>query len=207
MRKVCFYSFQLLLLAAACPAATVVVAGGTAPASVQTNSVFASVDFEDGFFASTSETDSQLALSPFPADWQNVREGTLLCEMAVVSGASNTVTVLFGDCADPALSVTFADGWRLVAPGTFPAEMPLADGAIRTNRLALALRTLDAQGNVHVGATDGAGTARETRFKWPSAAYLPENWPSATVWLAGAEAKLLSLRLKYRPDPSLLIMR
>lgn len=207
MRKVCFYSFQLLLLAAACPAATVVVAGGTAPASVQTNSVFASVDFEDGFFASTSETDSQLALSPFPADWATVREGTFLCEMAVVSGASNTVTVLFGDCADPALSVTFADGWRLVAPGAFPAETPLADGAVRTNRLALALRTLDAQGNVHVGATDGAGAVRETRFKWPSAAFFPENWPSATVWLAGPEAKLLSLRLKYRPDPSLLIMR
>lgn len=197
----------LLLLAATCPAATVAVVGGAAPASVQTNSVFASVDFGDGFFASTSAADSQLSLSPFPADWAAVREGTFLCDMTAVSGASNTVSVLFGDCADPALSVTCARDWSLLTPGTFPAEALADDGAVRTNRLSLTLRILDAQGNVRVSATDGTGVVRETRFRWPSPAFFPENWPSVTVWLAGPEAKLLSLRLKYRPDPSLLIMR
>ena len=205
MRRFCIYS--LLLLAAACPAATVTVVGGAAPASVQTNSVFASVDFGDGFFASVSATDSQLSLSPFPADWAAMREGTFLCDMTAVSDASNTVSVLFGDCADPALSVTCALDWSLLAPGAFPAETTADDGAVRTNRLALTLRIQDAQGNVRVSATDGAGAARETQFRWPSPAFFPENWPSVTVWLAGPEAKLLSLRLKYRPDPSLLIMR
>ena len=44
-------------------------------------------------------------------------------------------------------------------------------------------------------------------WHWDISAHHPSNWQSISLLLAGPEAKILGLRLKWRPDGTQLILR
>ena len=100
------YALCFLLLASICHGARITLLNGISlNGSITTNSVLTDVSLEDGVAVSCSQTDSQISLAPFNDDWAVVDEGTLLGDITVVSGASNLVSVLFGDVADPAFTI------------------------------------------------------------------------------------------------------
>lgn len=203
-----------LFLAVVCHAAKLTVFGnGAAYFPAATNSIVADVSFEDGFALSLSAADSQLSLNPFDDNWAAVSNGTLFCEITTVSGASNTISVLFGDHGNPALTIAASDKVEVVPAGAFPAIRADAPcGATATNRVSLVLHVLRGQKrawtetwtSTNGGERSGPKTAR---FDWPDSALYPEAWEEFSIWLAGPEAALLDLRLKWRPDGTMMIFR
>ncbi len=186
--------------------------GASAP-TMATNSVVADVRLEDGLAISLSDSDSQLSVSPFQADWADIPDGTFRCDITVLSGASNTVSVLFGDHDDPALTLSASDVVRLVPAGTFPPPRPAApSGATTTNRISLALHlhrdagAVSALPQVSVNGSPLPGPGAE-KIRLEAPRHLPQNWGEVSLWLAGPEARVLDLRMKWRPDPTLLIAR
>ena len=199
------------LFAAPAHAARVALLGGVGlPWQVVTNSVLANIDIEDGFVASLSRTDSEVSLAPFPAGWDKIADGTLLCDITVVSGASNVVSVLFGDCDDPTITVESDGNWTILPPGLLRQFGEWSHHEVQTNRISFVLRSQETRATVEATAQKGtmaAETLTPVSFDWPDEAYRPENWRTITLLLAGPEARIIALRMKWRPDGTMLIMR
>lgn len=198
-------------------AASIVVAGAGGEARAwTTNSLVANVDVADGILISRSRADSQLAARPFSSDWTDVEAGTLFCALTVAVAPGGSASVLFGDTADPALSVDCDADWRVASAGMFLPPWVSGGMATQTNRLEFLLRVDEAHGQ---GALAWARASRNgdawinrtdiapANLNWRLPLHLPGNWRSVTVRLAGAGAELLELRLKYRPDASVLQVR
>ena len=210
--KLACYLTCLFLLASICHGARVTLLGGTSQyGSVTTNSVFSDISLEDGVAVSFSQTDSQISLAPFDEDWAAVDEGTLVGDLTVVSGASNIVSVLFGDADDPAFTIESDGQWTILPSGQFASHLDTALSLpIQTNRLSFVLRT--PHGQPHFVARTSANATAYTdlppiTWRWDISAHHPSNWQSISLLLAGPEAKILGLRLKWRPDGTQLILR
>ena len=201
-----------LLLASICHGARVTLLGGTSQyGSVTTNSVLSDISLEDGVAVSFSQTDSQISLAPFDEDWAAVDEGTLVGDLTVVSGASNIVSVLFGDADDPAFAIESDGQWTILPSGQFASHLDTALSLpIQTNRLSFVLRA--PHGQPHFTGRASTNAAAYTNlppitWRWDISAHHPSNWQSISLLLAGPEAKILGLGLKWRPDGTQLILR
>lgn len=198
-------------------AAEVVLLGSSDAGVFETNSVVADVSIENGIALSSSATDSHISFTPFSEAWHSVESGTLLCDLAVVSDASNQVSVLFGDYCDPALTVVSGSDWQILPAGVLP-QIQTPEGSEcgpATNRLEFVMRVSELTKNGKIAAktavNSGAPSGREdlslTSLNWHSEAQLPENWRTITLQLAGSEARILRFRIKYRPDELRVIVR
>ena len=201
-----------LLLASVCHGARVTLLGGTSQyGSVTTNSVLSDISLEDGVAVSFSQTDSQISLAPFDDDWAAVDEGTVFGDLTVVSGTSNIVSVLFGAADDPAFTIESDGQWTILPSGQFASHMDTGPSLpIQTNLLSFVLRT--PHGQPHITARTSANATAYTNlpprtWRWDIPAHHPSNWQSISLLLAGPEAKILGLRLKWRPDGTQLILR
>lgn len=180
------------------------------PGQVATNSVLADIDIEDGFVASLSRTDSEISFSPFPDEWGEIPDGTLLCDITVVSGASNVVSVLFGDCTDPTITVESDGSWTILPPGSLRPFGEWSMHEVQTNQLSFVLRSQGTRATVEATVQNGTMAPEPIApfsFYWPCEAYRPENWRTITLLLAGPEARIVGIRAKWRPDGTMLIMR
>ena len=202
----------VLLLASICHGARVTLLSGTLlNGQIATNSVLADINLEDGLAVSCSHTDSQISLAPFSNDWAVVDEGTLFGDLTVVSGASNLVSVLFGDADDPAFTIESDGQWTILPSGQFASHMDTDPSLpIQTNLLSFVLRT--PHGQPHFTARTSANATAYTNlppitWRWDISAHHPSNWQNISLLLAGPEAKILGLRLKWRPDGTQLILR
>ena len=201
-----------ILVASVCHGARVTLLGGTSLTGlVATNSVLADINLEDGVAVSFSQTDSQISLSPFDNDWATIDDGTLFGELTVVSGASNIVSVLFGDVDDPAFTIESNGDWTILPPGRFAPHLndplPLS---VQTNRLSFVMRIPHGQPHLEARArADGLVSSNlpTATWHWDSPAHYPENWQALSLQLTGHEAKILDFRLKWRPDGTQLILR
>ncbi|MBQ9565102.1 MAG: hypothetical protein IJU98_05895, partial [Synergistaceae bacterium] len=117
--------------------------------AIATNSVSADATIEDGIIVSLSSADTHLAIAPIP-DIPDFAPGTFVCDVSAVAGRSNTVEVLFGDYADPALTVACDGEWRVRPPHAFRllGDAPATTG-LATNVLSFSLR-LSRHGDVKV---------------------------------------------------------
>ena len=201
-----------LLFASVCHGARVtLLSGASLNGPIATNSVLTDISLEDGMAVSCSQTDSQISLAPFDEDWAAVDEGTLVGDLTVVSGASNIVSVLFGDADDPAFTIESDGQWTILPSGQFASHLDTALSLpIQTNRLSFVLRT--PHGQPHFTARTSANATAYTNlpprtWRWDIPAHHPSNWQSISLLLAGPEAKILGLRLKWRPDGTQLILR
>ena len=204
--------FVIVFLASVCHGARISLVGYASSGDpVATNSICADISLEDGVVVSFSQTDSQISLSPFGADWVAIEDGTLFGDLTVVSGASNVVSVLFGDADDPAFTIESNGKWTILPPGRFaplknvPPQLP-----VQTNRLSFIMRIphgqphLEARASVNGLVSTNLPTAP---WRWDNPAHYPENWQTLSLQLAGPEAKILDLRLKWRPEGTQLILR
>ena len=212
MNDMCYFLFVLVVLAPICHGAWVTLLGGTSlTGPVTTNSVLADISLEDGLAVSYSQTDSQISLAPFDDDWAAVDEGSLFGDLTVVSGTSNIVSVLFGDADDPAFTIESDGHWTILPSGQFASYLGEAQSfSIQTNRLSFVLRT--PHGQPHFTARTSANATAYTNlpprtWRRDIPAHHPSNWQSISLLLAGPEAKILGLRLKWRPDGTQLILR
>jgi hypothetical protein len=201
-----------LLLASVCHGARIALLNGTSiNGPIATNSVLTDINLEDGLAVSYSQTDSQISLAPFDDDWAAVDEGTLVGDLTVVSGASNIVSVLFGDADDPAFTIESDGQWTILPSGQFASHMDTDPSLpIQTNLLSFVLRTPHGQPHITVRTSTNAGSYIDLppiTWHWNISAYHPSNWQSISLLLAGPEAKILGLRLKWRPDGTQLILR
>ena len=202
----------IFILASVCHGSRVALLGGTSlTGPVTTNSVLADISLEDGVAVSFSQTDSQVSLSPFDDDWAAIDDGTLFGDLTVVSGASNVVSVLFGDAADPAFTIESDGQWTILPSGRFAPHMnvpvPLP---VQTNRLSFVMRIPHGQPclETRASANGSVPTILSTvTWRWDNPAHHPENWQALSLQLAGPEAQILDLRLKWRPAGTQLILR
>ncbi len=202
----------ILLLASVCHGARIALLNGASlNGPIATNSVLTDISLEDGVAVSCSQTDSQISLSPFDEDWAAIDDGTLLGDLTVVSGVSNVVSVLFGDADDPAFTIESDGRWTILPSGQFASYLGEAQSfSIQTNRLSFVLRT--PHGQPHFVARTSANATAYTdlppiTWRWDISAHYPSNWQRISLLLAGPEAKILGLRLKWRPDGTQLILR
>ena len=185
-------------------------AGGSSPfldGAIATNSIFCDATIEDGVVVSHSATDTHLSLTP-PSAIEDFAPGMLVLSVTAIADCSNVVSVLFGDCADPALTVECDGGWRIRPPRNFRdlGDAPTAT-ALSTNTLSFSLR-LSRQGNARVAKCsalrDGqpaalAPAALPTTFRLDDG-HLPQNWDGVAVLIAGPRARLLNLAARYYRD-------
>ena len=187
------------------------LSGASLNGPIATNSVLTDISLEDGMAVSCSQTDSQISLAPFDEDWAAVDEGTLVGDLTVVSGASNIVSVLFGDADDPAFTIESDGQWTILPSGQFASHLDTALSLpIQTNRLSFALRTPHGQPHITARTSINVGACTDLppiTWHWDISAHHPSNWQSISLLLAGPEAKILGLRLKWRPDGTQLILR
>ena len=214
MKRNYFQVFFLcvLLLASICHGARITLLSGTSlNGPVTTNSVLADIRLEEGVAVSCSQTDSQISLAPFDEDWAAVDDGTVFGDLTVVSGTSNIVSVLFGAADDPAFTIESDGQWTILPSGQFASHMDTDPSLpIQTNLLSFVLRT--PHGQPHFTARTSANATAYTNlpprtWRWDIPAHHPSNWQSISLLLAGPEAKILGLRLKWRPDGTQLILR
>ncbi len=176
--------------------------------AVVTNSVGSAATIEEGIVVSSSGVDSHLAIAPIP-DIAGFAPGTLVCDISAVAGRSNTVEILFGDYADPALTVACDGEWRVRPPHAFRRldDAPSSFDAA-TNVLSFSLR-LSRHGDVKMLSARAtrdslpaalAPTAIPPAFRWDDGAHLPQNWKGVSVLMAGPEARLLGLSFRYFRD-------
>ncbi len=202
----------IFLLASICHGARVTLLGGTSLTGlVTTNSVLADISLEDGVAVSFSPTDSQISLSPFDDDWASIDDGTIFGDLTIVSGASNIVSVLFGDVDDPAFTIESNGEWTILPSGQLaplknvPPQLP-----VQTNRLSFVMRIPHGQPclEARASANGSVPTSLSTvTWRWDNPTHYPENWQTISFQLAGPEAKILDLRLKWRPEGTQLILR
>ena len=178
---------------------------------VTTNSICADFSLEDGVAASFSQMDSQVSLTPFGNDWAAMDDGTLMGDLTVVSGSSNTVSVLFGDADDPAFTIESDGRWTILPAGEFVPHRPdLQACPVQTTRLEFVMRTshgcpaISAKASVSGNAPIGLSSKT---LNWRHLSHRPENWQSITLGLAGPEASIIDFRLKWRPDGTQVIVR
>ncbi len=187
------------------------LSGASLNGPIATNSVLTDISLEDGMAVSCSQTDSQISLAPFDEDWAAVDEGTLVGDLTVVSGASNIVSVLFGDADDPAFTIESDGQWTILPSGQFASHLDTALSLpIQTNRLSFVLRT--PHGQPHFAGRASTNAAAYTNlpprtWRWNIPAHHPSNWQSISLLLAGPEAKIIRLSLKWRPDGTQIILR
>ena len=175
--------------------------------AIATNSIFHNATIEEGVVISLSSTDTHLTFTP-SADIVDFAPGTFVLSVSTVADCSNTVSVLFGDCADPALTVECDGGWRIHPPRSFRdlGDAPTTT-ALSTNTLSFSLR-LSRQGNARVAKCSAlrdelptalAPTALPSAFRWDDR-HLPQNWNGVAVLIAGPRARLLNLAARYYRD-------
>jgi hypothetical protein len=201
-----------ILVASVCHGARVTLLGSTPPnCPITTNSVLADISLDDGVAVSFSPTDSQVSLSPFDDDWTAIDDGTLFGDLTVVSGASNVVTILFGDAADPAFTIESNGEWTISPSGQLaplmnvPHQLP-----VQTNRLSFVMRIPHGQPLLEARASANGSVSTNlplVTWHWDNPAPYPENWKVLSLQLAGPEAKILDFRLKWRPEGTHLIFR
>lgn len=185
--------------------------------AVITNSVRSATDFcADGSVTSTSVIDSCLAIIPDWSVWQRVPDGTLDVWVDVVADGSNTVTVLLGDDETPALTLSCATDWAVLAGGDFPTNAQhTASVKPATNGIHVLLRTLDVPGGGRAWVrTQAEGADWVDRkdlqlndLRWGSPQQLPRAWSRVGICLSGPQAQLLVVRLRWRADGTLMLLR
>ena len=201
-----------LLLASVCHGARVTILGGTTlNCPITTNSVLADISLEDGVAVSFSQTDSQVSLAPFGDDWAAIDDGTLMGDLTVVSGTSNTVSVLFGNADDPAFTIESDGRWTILPAGEFvPRSSNLPSCPVQTNRLEFVMRTPHKCPIICAKASFFGGMPTNIppkTWSWELPTQRPENWQAITLGLAGPKARIIDFRIKWRPDGTQLIMR
>ena len=212
----------LLLLTCSpfCSAATLRIAGPDVSwhdLLIITNSVQCATDFSpDGSLVSTSIVDSCCALIPEWSAWHGVSDGVLDVWMDVVANGSNHVTVLLGSEVAPAITLSRGDEWTVLPGGQFPvnAVSPVST-APTTNRIHLLLRTMNVPGGGRAMIRTQAGDANWQEYEeltlrdlnWMDPRQYPSGWSRIGVCLAGPQAQLLSLTLRWHPDGTLMIFR
>ena len=185
--------------------------------TVVTNSVQSVADFRtDGSIVSTSVVDTCLAVIPDWSAWQQVPDGALDVWVDVVADGSNTVTVLLGHDETPALTLSCATDWAVLAGGDFPTNALYAasDGPC-TNRIHLLLRTLAVRGGgqalVRTQAEDARWVGRNdlqlNDLQWIAPQQSPRAWSRVGICLSGPQAQLLVVRLRWRADGTLMLLR
>ena len=202
----------LFLLASICHGARVSLVGYASSGNpVTTNSICADFSLEDGVAVSFSQTDSQISLSPFDEDWAAIDDCTLMGDLTVVSGASNTVSVLFGNADDPAFTIESDGRWTILSAGEFvPHSSNLPPCPVQTNRMEFVMRTPHGCPRISAKASIFGGMPTNLppkTWSWVLPIHRPENWQSITLGLAGPKARIIDFRLKWRPDGTQLIMR
>ncbi len=207
-----FFLLCILFSASICHGARVSLVGYASSGNpVTTNSICADISLEDGVAVSFSQTDSQVSLSPFNDDWAAIDDGTLFGDMTVVSGASNVVSVLFGDADDPAFTIESDGRWTILPAGEFVPHRPdLQPCPVQTNRLEFVMRTPHGCPTINAKASvsgDAPISLSPKTWSWRQLFHRPENWRSITLGLSGPEARIIDLRMKWRPDGTQLIMR
>lgn len=212
MKRACYHLTCFLLLASVCSGARVALLGCVSPsAPITTNSVMTDISLEDGVAASFSQTDSQVSLAPFGDDWAAIDDGTLMGDLTVVSGASNTVFVLFGNADDPAFTIESDGRWTILPAGEFvPRSSDLPPCPVQTNRLEFVMRTPHGYSIINVKTSIFGGMPiifPPKTWSWELPTHRPENWQSITLGLAGPKSRIIDFRIKWRPDGTQLIMR
>ena len=212
MKRACYHLTCFLLLASVYHGARVTLLGCVSPsAPITTNSVMTDISLEDGVAASFSQTDSQVSLAPFGDDWAAIDDGTLMGDLTVVSGASNTVFVLFGNADDPAFTIESDGRWTILPAGEFvPRSSDLPPCPVQTNRLEFVMRTPHGCPIICGKASIFGGMPTNLppkTWSWALPIYRPDNWQSITLGLAGPKARIIDFRIKWRPDGTQLIMR
>ena len=202
----------LFMLASMCHGARVSLVGYASSGDpVTTNSICADFSLDDGVAASFSQTDSQVSLAPFGDDWAAIDDGTLMGDLTVVSGASNTVSVLFGDADDPAFTLESDGCWTILPADEFvPRCSDLPPCPVQTNRLEFVMRTPHGCPIICGKASIFGGMPTNLppkTWSWELPTHRPENWQSITLGLAGPKSRIIDFRIKLRPDGTQLIMR
>jgi len=220
-------SVSLLLVAGLLPfcsvpahAAEIVLAGPTATwlnLEVITNSVrsAAILSETDHIVISTSEVDTCLSFLPDWSAWRTVPDGTLHVWIETVGDGSNVVSVLLGDPETPALTVACESDWSILPAGAFPPDEPVVPrfGA-STNRLHLVLHSSVRSGFAYPFAETqtpgGPWTPRPdlipAAFGQLNAAQAIPNWAIVGMWLAGPQAELIDLRLRWFVDGNVMLV-
>ncbi len=202
----------LFMLAPICHGARVSLVGYASSGNpVTTNSICADFSLENGVAASFSQTDSQVSLSPFGEDWAAMEDGTLIGDLTVVSGASNIVSVLFGDADDPAFTIESDGRWTILPAGEFMPHSPnMPPCPVQTNKLEFVMRTPHGHPAISAKTSVFGGISTNLPSKtwnWELPIHRPENWQSIVLGLSGPEAQIIDLRIKWRTEGTKLIMR
>jgi hypothetical protein len=223
IRRRHFALASLLLVASALTvqAAEVRLAGAGASwegVAILTNSVTcaAILDGTNHTMRAAAESESALAFAPSWDAWRPLSDVRLDIWVEAVADGSNVVSVLFGTPEAPALIIACADDWSLHPAGAAPPDAsPPATYGVVTQALHVAIypRKIFGEGSSLVRSRDAAGVWRErpdlalTSFGWVAAEQAISNWPQVGVALAGPDATLRSLRMRWAPDATLMILR
>jgi hypothetical protein len=181
--------------------------------SVQSASVLSEVDHS---IVSTSEVDTCLSFLPTWGAWRDLPDATLDVWVEVVGDSSNAVAVLLGDPETPALTIVCESDWAVLPAGVMPPDEPVTLRlGVSTNRFHLVLRTGAAfgRGSCSVETQMPAGsswTARPdlvlTGFGWLGAAQEMPLWSRVGVCMAGPQAALTELRMRWCVDGNVFII-
>ena len=200
--------------------AEIVLAGPAATwqnLAIITNSVCSAVTLSelDHTVASTSEVDTCLSFLPDLSAWRNVPDGTLHVWIETVGDGSNVVSLLLGEPETPALTVACESDWSILPAGVFPPDEPVVPrfGAC-TNRLHIVLHSSVRSGFgypfVETQTAGGPWTPRPNlipaNFAQLSAAQTIPTWAIFGVWLAGPQAELIDLRLRWCVDGNVMLV-
>ncbi len=185
--------------------------------TVVTNSVLSAANFRsDGSIVSTSVVDTCLAIIPDWSAWQLVPDGALDVWVDAVADGSNTVTVLLGHDETPALTLACATDWTVLPGGDFPTNaLYAASDGPSTNRIHLLLRTLAVRGGGQAlvrTQAEGAGWVDRddlqlNDLRWIGVQQVPRAWSRVGICLSGPQAQLLVVRLRWRADGTLMLLR
>jgi hypothetical protein len=164
----------------------------------------------------TSGSDSALALFPDWNAWRDVPDARLEIWIEAVTDSSNVVSVLLGNLDTPSLVLSCADDWSIQPAGAAPVEPPApAAFGIATQSLHLVIYPGRSFGQgvsfTESRIADSVWTPRPdltlTAFGWHDPEQAIPNWTQVGVSLAGPEAALLSLRMRWAPDATIMIFR
>jgi len=170
----------------------------------------------DHSIVSTSEVDTCLSFLPAWGAWRDLPDATLDVWVEVVGDSSNAVAVLLGDPETPALTIVCESDWAVLPAGVMPPDEPVTLRlGVSTNRFHLVLRTGAAfgRGSCSVETQMPAGsswTARPdlvlTGFGWLDAAQEMPLWSRVGVCMAGPQAALTELRMRWCVDGNVFII-
>lgn len=161
-------------------------------------------------------TDSALIFEPAWDAWREWSSGQLDIWIEVVANGSNMVTVLCGNLEAPSLTITCSDGWSLHPAGIAPHDPPdpaSVGACIQALHATFWFRrdfTL-ARSIVRTRNVDNIWTRRSdlalSSCEWIKQEQTIQNWTRVGIALAGSQAALLSLRMCWAPDATIMIFK